>query len=70
MSRQGVSALELAKRIGISQNYIAKRLPHEASFTFNDVENIATALAESRSQTWSRAGERPRRSPAPLTRLR
>lgn len=44
MSRQGVSGLELAKRIGISQNYIAKRLRHEASFTFNDVENIATAL--------------------------
>jgi transcriptional regulator with XRE-family HTH domain len=44
MSRQGVSGLELARRIGISQNYIAKRLRHEASFTFNDVENIATAL--------------------------
>jgi transcriptional regulator with XRE-family HTH domain len=44
MSQRGVSGLELAKRIGISQNYIAKRLRHEASFTFNDIENIATAL--------------------------
>jgi transcriptional regulator with XRE-family HTH domain len=44
MSRQGVSGLELAKRIGISQNYIARRLRHEASFTFNDVENIAMGL--------------------------
>jgi excisionase family DNA binding protein len=44
MSRRGVSGLELAKRIGISQNYIAKRLRHEAPFTFNDIENIATAL--------------------------
>jgi DNA-binding Xre family transcriptional regulator len=44
MSSRGVSGLALAKRIGISQNYIAKRLRHEASFTFNDIENIATAL--------------------------
>jgi transcriptional regulator with XRE-family HTH domain len=44
MSRHGVSGLEVAKRIGISRNYIAKRLRHEAAFTFNDVENIAAAL--------------------------
>jgi transcriptional regulator with XRE-family HTH domain len=44
MSSRGVSGLALAKRIGISQNYIAKRLRHEASFTFNNIENIATAL--------------------------
>jgi transcriptional regulator with XRE-family HTH domain len=44
MNQRGVSGLELAKRIGISQNYVAKRLRHETPFTFNDIENIATAL--------------------------
>jgi excisionase family DNA binding protein len=44
MRGRGVSGLALTKSMGISQNYVAKRLRHEASFTFNDIENIATAL--------------------------
>jgi transcriptional regulator with XRE-family HTH domain len=74
MSSRGVSGLALAKRIGISQNYVAKRLRREASFTFNDIENIATALqvtvallvpgvGAAAAKTPSANGERPIESP-------
>lgn len=41
LARQRLSASEVAKRTGISQNYISKRLRDEAPFTLNDLERIA-----------------------------
>lgn len=46
MGRHRVSGNQLATMTGISQNYIAKRLRDEASFTLNDIERICNALNE------------------------
>lgn len=44
MAQQGTSGKVLAAKVGISQNYPAKRLRDETPFNVNDVENTATAL--------------------------
>jgi excisionase family DNA binding protein len=70
MSRRGVSGVALARSIGVSQGYIAKRLRNEALFTFNDIESIAPALqvpvaellptmGATKAKTRIGAGERP-----------
>lgn len=37
---------KLASEIGLSQNYVAKRLRDEAPFTLDDIDKIAFALGE------------------------
>lgn len=44
MARNRISGVELAKKAGVSQNYISKRLRDEMPFTLNDVEVIANIL--------------------------
>lgn len=44
MERCAISGAELARRIGKSQNYVAKRLRHELAFTLDDLGAIAAAL--------------------------
>ena len=55
MGRHRVSGNQLATMTGISQNYIAKRLRDEASFTVNDIERICNALDESSADLWTHA---------------
>jgi transcriptional regulator with XRE-family HTH domain len=55
MGRHRVSGNQLAAMTGISQNYIAKRLRDEASFTVNDIERICDALGESYLDLWTHA---------------
>ena len=55
MGRHRVSGMQLAGLSGMSQNYIAKRLRDEASFTINDIQNICDALNEDYVQLWIRA---------------
>lgn len=55
MGRHRVSGNQLAVMTGISQNYIAKRLRDEASFTVNDIERICKALDESYVDLWTHA---------------
>lgn len=45
MDRGGISGAELGRRIGKSQNYIAKRLRYELAFTLADLDKIAGALS-------------------------
>ncbi len=44
MDRDGVTHAALAKAIGVSRNYVGKRLRDEVPFTLNDVEAISAAL--------------------------
>lgn len=39
-----ISGIELSRRVGRSQNYIAKRLRDEAPFNLDDIEAIVTGL--------------------------
>ena len=47
MARTRVSGAELARLIGVSQNYLSKRLRDEAPLTLNDTELICDALGDS-----------------------
>lgn len=47
-----ISGVSLAKRMGRSQNYIAKRLRDEAPFTLDDVEDIVEALEMDTTNTY------------------
>jgi transcriptional regulator with XRE-family HTH domain len=51
-----VSGFVLAARVGVSQNYFAKRLRDDAPFNMNDVEAICTALGVPLSQVFEEAG--------------
>jgi|SRR5690625_1240797 len=44
LAAQRISGSELAKRVGLSQNYIATRLRDEKPFTLDDIEMIRSAL--------------------------
>lgn len=46
MARKQVSGAQLARRVGRSNSYIAKRLRGDGQFTSNDIEDIAAALDE------------------------
>ncbi len=46
LARQRITAKQLAEDVGMSQNYLGKRLRDEASFTLNDMESICEALGE------------------------
>ena len=45
LARQRVTVVELAARIGRSQNYLSKRLRDESALTIDDVEAICRALS-------------------------
>ncbi|QPK81151.1 helix-turn-helix transcriptional regulator [Schaalia sp. ZJ405] len=47
MAARRVSGKSLAEQIGTSQNYVAKRLRDEATFTLDDVEKIMTTVFHS-----------------------
>jgi transcriptional regulator with XRE-family HTH domain len=44
LDEQGISGAELARRTGVSQDYVATRLRCEADFTLTFVEKVASAL--------------------------
>lgn len=44
MARRRISQVALAEHMGVSQNYVSKRLRDELPFTLNDVEVIARVL--------------------------
>ena len=46
MARKRITGLQLAGLIGMSQNYLAKRLRDEAPFTIPDLAKIADVLDE------------------------
>lgn len=46
LARQKITGLKLAGMVGMSQNYIAKRLRDEAPFTLDDIAAICAALDE------------------------
>ena len=50
-----ISGLKLAGLVGMSQNYIAKRLRDELPFTLDDVAAICTALDEPFTELSKRA---------------
>lgn len=50
-----ISGMGLAGLTGMSQNYVAKRLRDQASFTVNDIEIICKALGEDLSEMWANA---------------
>lgn len=41
---QGISARELARRIGVTQSYLAARMSGDVEFRTGDLEKIADAL--------------------------
>ena len=46
MGRHWVSQALLAQRVGVSENYLGKRLRDEVPFTANDIEAICDAMRE------------------------
>jgi transcriptional regulator with XRE-family HTH domain len=46
MARQRVSGAELARMIGRSQNYLARRLRDDVPLSANDIEDICEVLSE------------------------
>jgi transcriptional regulator with XRE-family HTH domain len=46
MGRHRVSQALLAQRVGVSKNYLGKRLRDEVPFTANDIEAICDAMRE------------------------
>jgi hypothetical protein len=46
MARQRVSGAELARMIGRSQNYLARRLRDDVPLSANDIEDICEVLGQ------------------------
>lgn len=55
MGAKFITGLTLSKKVGMSQNYIAKRLRDEAPFTLNDLEAVCVALGETYASITRRA---------------
>lgn len=60
MARLRVTGHELARAIGKSQNFLAKRLRDELPFTINEVDSIAIALGTTYERLMRSAIERTR----------
>lgn len=62
MARLRVTGQALARKIGRSQNYVAKRLRDDMAMTIDDVEVIAAALGTTYEAVMKHALERMRSS--------
>ncbi|HMS75643.1 helix-turn-helix transcriptional regulator [Gordonia sp. (in: high G+C Gram-positive bacteria)] len=53
MARAGVSQVELARRLGRSQQYISRRVVGSVSFGVDELETVASALGTTIDQLLS-----------------